>query len=112
MVQRKDIRDDSGTRLTTDLAWTSKKVIPRKPGVSKVRATAPRSMSGTATSRWAGGNRVSPPAVSWSAASSVFIPWLSTPWLSSRRLSQRMFVTIERFFDQGKLDTASFATNI
>src|ERR1700758_5567102 len=96
------MRDASGTRLTMDLAWTSKKVIPRKPGVSNVRATAPRSMSGRATSRRAAGNRVSPPTASGS----------STAWSSSRRLSQRITFRIERFFDHNNLDTLPLVTNI
>ena len=45
MVHLNGIRDASGTRFTTDLACTSKKVMPRKPGVSNVRATASRSNS-------------------------------------------------------------------
>ena len=96
------MREDSGTRLTMDLAWTSKKVMPRKPGVSNVRATAPRSMSGSATSRRAAGNRVSPSAASGSSAA----------WSSSRRLSQRITFTIERLFDHDKLDTLPVVTNI
>ncbi len=80
MVQRNGILDASGTRLTMDLACTSKKVMPRKPGVSKVRATAPRSISGSARSR-AAVNRSSPSPVSGGS--------------SSRRLSQRIPDTIE-----------------
>src|SRR5579859_246913 len=40
MVQRKGTREASGTRLMIDLAWTSKNVMPRNSGVSKVRVTA------------------------------------------------------------------------
>src|SRR6185369_6233290 len=61
--------------------------MPRKPGVSKVRATAPRSISGSARS-WGAAKR-SPP----SAASSGS---------SSRRLSQRIPNTIEWLFDDRK----------
>src|SRR6516164_9641767 len=87
MVHLNGIRDASGTRFTTDLACTSKKVMPRKPGVSKVRATAPRSISGSARSRGAV-NRSPPSPVSGGS--------------SSRRLSQRIPDTIEWLFDDGK----------
>ncbi len=39
------MREASGTRLMTERACTSKNVMPRKPGVSNVRATASRSNS-------------------------------------------------------------------
>src|SRR5262249_59503292 len=39
------MRDASGTLLMTERACTSKNVMPRKPGVSNERATAPRSNS-------------------------------------------------------------------
>src|SRR5437763_15397971 len=69
--------------------------MPRKPGVSKVRATAPRSMSGRAAGRSPEpGNGSSPPAASWRAAGGS----------SSRGWYQRMTNTIERFFDHSKLD--------
>jgi hypothetical protein len=45
IVQRKGMREASGTRLITERACTSKNVMPRKPGVSNVRATAFRSNS-------------------------------------------------------------------
>ena len=45
MVQRNGRREASGTRLMTERACTSRKVMPRKPGVSNVRATASRSNS-------------------------------------------------------------------
>ena len=80
MVHLNGIRDASGTRFTTDLACTSKKVMPRKPGVSNVRATAPRSISGSARSRGAV-NRSPPSPVSSGS--------------SSRRLSQRIPNMIE-----------------
>jgi len=92
MVHRNGIRDASGTRFTTDLACTSKKVMPRKPGVSKVRATAPRSISGSAWSRWPTVNRPSPSPLA------VGVPSGS----SSRRLSQRIPDRIERLFDDHK----------
>src|SRR5580658_5127299 len=43
MVQRKAMREDSGTLLMIERDWISKNVMPRKPGVSKVLAMAPRS---------------------------------------------------------------------
>src|SRR5215471_11037363 len=45
MVQRKGTWEASGTRLMIVREWTSKKVMPRKAGVSNVRATAPCSNS-------------------------------------------------------------------
>jgi hypothetical protein len=45
IVQRNGMREASGTRLMTERACTSKNVMPRKPGVSNVRATASRSNS-------------------------------------------------------------------
>jgi hypothetical protein len=45
MVQRNGTRDASGTRLMIDFACTSKKVMPRNPGVSNDLATALRSNS-------------------------------------------------------------------
>src|SRR5260370_33486586 len=40
MVQRNGRREASGTRLMIERAWTSKNVMPRNAGVSKVRRTA------------------------------------------------------------------------
>src|ERR1700691_3534223 len=79
--------------------------MPRKPGVSKVLATAPRSMRGTATSRRPEGdrtgNRASPSAASWSVVGGS----------SSRRLSQRTMTIVERFFDHIKHRHVSLAVS-
>src|SRR5580658_1037158 len=78
MVQRNGTREASGTRLITLLACTSKNVMPRKPGVSNVRATAPRS------------NRAGAPAEPAGASGVSRIP------------SQRMMAIIEHVFELGK----------
>src|SRR5215469_6512461 len=78
-VQRKGMREASGTRLMTERACTSKNVRPRKPGVSNVRATAPRSNN-------AGGP--GPP------------PWIR---MASQRTSsklEQLFPSVKHMFDK------------
>ena len=82
MVQRNGTREESGTRLITLRACTSKNVMPRKPGVSNDLVIAPLSNSaGAAVPGWPPGR----PAVVPGGPVVPGVPWAPAPsWAPGR----------------------------